>query len=324
MNDDLTILASVYLDNEATPEERAQVEANPQLLAEVERQRLIRAVLGDVEEPSISLREEHLAAALGAWDRLPEAERSAAARDTTPSGIDPAAAAIISTPAPTSLNRRRRSQSTSWLIGAAAALALVLAGGVLLQSMSLGSGDSDSSSADIPDPAADVPDPNSSTAIADDAADEFLRESELSTADAERAGGDSGAAESEVFAEESTEEDSIDINAEAPPQNEDLEVLSTPEQLGIFASDAVDAPISQDAADRTDAPAVTGSADSDLSDTEEAIENFEFPLCGGADYVVGPAEYRGEFVVVGVDESRNLAVAYLAIDCSVIAIARLP
>ena len=39
MNDDLTLLASTYLDGEATPDERARVEADPALLAEVERLR---------------------------------------------------------------------------------------------------------------------------------------------------------------------------------------------------------------------------------------------------------------------------------------------
>ena len=39
MTDDLTLLASAYLDGEATPDERARVEADPALLAEVERLR---------------------------------------------------------------------------------------------------------------------------------------------------------------------------------------------------------------------------------------------------------------------------------------------
>jgi len=315
MNDDLTILACVYLDNAATPEERAQVEASPELLADVESQRLVRALLADVERPSISLREQHLAEALGAWDRLPDAERSAAVRDATPTGLDPAtaaAAATIATPPPTSLAARRRSKAPGWLIGAAAALALVVAGGVVLQNIQLGGSDDDSSSIDLLTELDDQPDPNSSAAIADDAADEFLRDSELSADAAEEPADDLALAQGEVSAEVS-DEDGLDIDA-----------LSTPEQLGIFASDAVGAPFSADAPASTDAPSDTTSAELDQSIADEVIENFEFPLCAGVDYVVGPAEYQGEFVVIGIDESGNLAVAYLALDCSVVATARLP
>ena len=48
MNDDLTLLASAYLDGEATPDERARVEADAALLVEVERLRTARMALLDV------------------------------------------------------------------------------------------------------------------------------------------------------------------------------------------------------------------------------------------------------------------------------------
>ncbi|RLE24140.1 MAG: hypothetical protein DRJ50_05070 [Actinobacteria bacterium] len=325
MNDDLTILASAYLDGTATSDQRAQVESNEDLLAEVERQRLVRALLADADPPSISLREQHLAAALGAWDRLPETERVAAIRDTTPSGLDPAtaaAAATISTPPPTSLADRRRSKSTGWIIGVAAVLALVVAGGVVLQSISLGSDDDSASSAIV---ATDdtVPEPNSSTAIAGDAAEELQRDLE-SSAGAATAASDTASDEIETDAAFAEEEGGFDIDPEAPPQGSDLEMLSTREQLGIFASDAIGAPISPSFPVSTDAASAPESNDGDLSVAEQAIEAFEFPLCGGADYVVGPAEYRGEPVVVGVDESLNLAIAYRALDCRVIVRASLP
>ena len=137
MNDDLTLLASAYLDGDVTADERARVEGDPDVLAEVDRLRSVRALLGDVATPQISVREAHLAAALGAWERLPEAERSGARRDVTPVGIDAAAVAgAASVTAPTPLSSRRRTSRTSstrWLTGAAAALVLVLAGGVALQ-----------------------------------------------------------------------------------------------------------------------------------------------------------------------------------------------
>jgi hypothetical protein len=322
MNEDFTILASAYLDGAATPEERAQVTSSPDLLAEVERQRLVRALLADVETSSISLREQHLAAALGAWDRLPDAERTGAARDITPQGIDPAtaaAASTISTPPPTSLEGRRRSKTARWMGAAAAALALVLAGGVVLQSISSDDDDDSISSAAV-DSSDDAPEPNSSAAIADEAADELQRDLQSS------AGASQEVVEKTADAPTALDEDSlgIDIDAEAPPKEADLEVLSTPEQLGIFASDAVGAPNSPDIPASTDASAETATQADGLSEDEEVIQAFEFPLCGGADYVVGPAEYRGEAVVVGVNESRGLAIAYRALDCSVIARAALP
>ena len=80
------------------------------------------------------VREAQLAAALDVWERLPEAERTGARRDGTPAGINAAAVAGAATvTAPTPLARRRRGTSTRWLTGAAAALVLVLAGGVALQ-----------------------------------------------------------------------------------------------------------------------------------------------------------------------------------------------
>ena len=321
MNDDLATLASAYLDGAATAEERAQVENSPDLLSEVERLRLVRALLADLDPPSISLREQHLAAALGAWDRLPEAERAGAARDITPQGIDPAtaaAAATISTPAPTSLEGRRRSKAAAWMGAAAAALVLVLAGGVVLQSIAGGNDDdSDFSAAlDAPD---EAPEPNSSAAIAGQAAEELQQDLE-SSAEASDSGDD--AADTQIVLDESSP--GIDIDAEAPPKEADLEVLSTPEQLGIFASDAVGAPASPALPASTEAPSDRAAEAEDLSEAEQTIEAFEFPVCGGADYVVGPAQYRGEPVVVGIDVSRNLAIAYRALDCSVIARASLP
>ena len=46
-------LASAYLDGEATPDERARVEADPILLAEVERLRAAAAAVAAVDAPSV-------------------------------------------------------------------------------------------------------------------------------------------------------------------------------------------------------------------------------------------------------------------------------
>ena len=72
-------------------------------------------------------------------------------------------------------------------------------------------------------------------------------------------------------------------------------------------------------------PAATSeSIDDRLTESQPTILAAQWPLCLGADYVVGPARYGTTSVVVGVDESRELAIAYEADDCNEVARARLP
>lgn len=294
MNDDLILLASAYLDGDVDEVERARVEGDAELLAEVERLRQVRLLLGDTEPSSISTREELLANALEAWDRLPATERS---REAIPAGPMSAAAATIS--APRSLGDRRRLRSYRRILAAAAALTVVLAGGIAAQ-VYVGDGDDDSGTT------AGAP---SQLAVAGDVADQDegpdAALSQAPTADADAA-------------EESTELDT-GINDPAPPGETALERLSTPEDLVIFASDAVGAPRAPDVPVATSAP-----VDDLLSATERAILEFELPLCLGADYIVGPALYDDIEVVVAVDEGRDLVLAYRPASCTEVARARLP
>lgn len=298
MNDDLTLLASSYLDGDVTAHERALVETDPEALAEVERLRSVRALLGDVEPPVISVREAHLAAALDAWDRLPAAERTGARRDRTPLGIDAAAAAgAASVTAPTRLNNRRRQTSTRWLTGAAAAMVLVLAGGVALQ---LGSSDDSDSSSDAGAGAAD---------------------SEAFTA-TERAG---NPAEAQPAPDAATDEATSELDtgvADPPPpgENSGLDQLDDQTDLADFASAAVGAPSAPDV------PTATSATGDDLTEAETSLADSEFPLCPrlGIDVIVGSAVYVDEPVVVGIDEDRNLAIAYEAATCAEVARVRLP
>src|SRR5688572_7524190 len=118
-DDDLNQLASAYLDDETTPDERARVETDHEVTATVARMRAVRALLADVEPAAISMRERQLAAALDAWDRVPHTER--AVRDATPTGANAAAvagAASVSAPPRLSSRRGRRSPSTKWLTAA--------------------------------------------------------------------------------------------------------------------------------------------------------------------------------------------------------------
>ena len=309
MNDDLTLLASAYLDGDVTADERARVENDTEALAEVDRLRSVKALLGDVEPQAISVREAQLASALEVWDRLPERERTGARRDSTPAGIDAAAVAgAASVTAPTQLISRRRSTrstSTRWLTGAAAALVLVLVGGVALQLSSTASDDEASSEETSSEGAAEaLTEP--ARADAADGADSDLPAPAAAGAEA---------------ADEATIELDTGIDNAAPPgENVGLDQLDNLTDLADFAAAAVGAPISPD-----DVPAATSAAGGDdLSEAETFLAEAELPRCLGVDIIVGPAVYRDVPVVVGIDESRNLAIAYRAANCAEVARARLP
>src|SRR6056297_1762659 len=322
MTDDLTPeatseLASGYLDDELTADDRALVEHDDALLAEVDRIRQVRALLGDVEPPLISVREEHLAAALDAWDRLPEAERAGTGRDGTPRRLSrdstPAAGAVAAGAASITTPRRadrRRSWSTAWMGAAAAAMLVVAGAAVVIQ----GTGGSDDDSADD----AGVLESAADTASSDGAgteAESSLSDEEARDATAalgELAGGDQSDA-AEIVAE-NLPESSLDtgIDTPAPPIDVPLEEIDGTEQLAIFASDALGAPTAPDTA--TD-----GEADA----TEEG-SLFDLRQCGTVDVLVGPASYRGQPVVVGIDSGRDLAFAHDLVDCTEVARVRLP
>ncbi len=108
MNDEQQLLASVYLDDALTDEERARAEADPDVMAAIEQLRELRRALSAVDPPDRARRDAAINAALAAFD----AER----RPTAP-------------PPVSSLASRRASR---WFIGAAAAaIVLVIAGGIV-------------------------------------------------------------------------------------------------------------------------------------------------------------------------------------------------
>ena len=65
------------------------------------------------------------------------------------------------------------------------------------------------------------------------------------------------------------------------------------------------------------------SATGELSDIASDVVEAE-PRCLGVDVVVGPAVYIDTVVVVGIDESRTLALAYEPGTCTEVARVRLP
>lgn len=304
MNDDLTPLASAYLDGDVTSAERAQVEDSAELTAEVERLRQVRALIRADEPPAISVRERHLAAALDAWDRLPDVERVAAVRDQTPAGVDPAAAAAASTVSapPTSLAARRNARNRTWMMAAAAGLIVVLGGGIVLTSLN---GDSSDDTADdaplgaVADEPAEVPAAAEIEQRSIEGGEEFVTDAEAELA-----------ADAATLEPEAAEDDVVG-GPEAPPAEEGLIALTTPEELIEFAIPALDATASPELG--SDAPAL---------DETDLAAGFDVRQCSGVDTVVGPATYNGELVVVGIGGGN--VFAHTIDGCVEIARAALP
>lgn len=71
MTDDQYLLASVYADDAASPDERARAEADPEVMAEVARIRQLQAALADVEPAPPALRSSAIAAAMARFDDRP-------------------------------------------------------------------------------------------------------------------------------------------------------------------------------------------------------------------------------------------------------------
>ena len=108
MNDAQHILASAYLDGALTDEERAQAEADPEVMAAVEHLGEVRRALSAVDPPDRARRDAAINAALEVFD---------------------SESRVAAPPPVTSIAARR---STRWLMpAAAAAVVVVLAGGLL-------------------------------------------------------------------------------------------------------------------------------------------------------------------------------------------------
>ncbi len=340
MTDDDLNLASAYLDGDVTADERARVEADAELIAEVERLRQVRIVLGDPEPPAISMRERHLAAALDAWDRLPDVERIGAVRDQTPAGVDAAAAAAASTvsaPPPTSLATRRQALGRRRLLAAAAGLVVVLAGGVVLNQVFTDDDDSDtadSAAEPLPEVAADEP-ASEVEDLARDAGAEFAEGSgsaDVGTTDApaeaapelaDDAPADAPAEAAPDAEGEPVAEGEPTGGPEAAPPEEDVVLLESNQDLLDYGANArsLGVPTADQTADDVAEPTDGGEdagEDGDEGGDGTVEEGFEVPQCSGIEIVVGPANFRGEQVVVGIDLDTDEAVAH-TLDCTEIA-----
>jgi hypothetical protein len=311
MNDDLTLLASAYLDGDTTPAERVQVDGDPTALMEVERLRQVRAVLSYTDSAPISTRERHLATAFEVWDRMPTSEFG---RDTTPAGAPSAAAAgQASITSPTSVGAWRQ-RSSNRLLVLAAGLVVVLGGGIVARGF-ISSNNSDSSIAiDAPATAEQSLSPRAELEV--EAADETFSNTGDAAASELSAAGASAALDADTL---------LGDESEGSP-DEGLEVLNSPEDLAVFANDLnrTTLLVGDDGVDEAAAePAAQSDAPFDAS-IQAAPGDTPFPLCDLVTRIVGPALWDAPGlsdvpVVVGIDDVTGEAVAYQPDDCKVTA-----
>lgn len=318
MNDtplDLDALASALLDDEATVDERARLEADVELRQAVherlERLRSVRALLGDVEPAPISTREAHLAAALAAWDRIPDAERTGALRDVTPRDVDAATVAAAASLTSPSRGRGRGGQrSNRWLTAAAAVVAVVAVGGIVVRFAGDTGSDDGGTDADSAEVAGE--ELTESPAVAGELRAEVADAGDGSVSDeASR----SGAAEDAADAAATAAPDasiSTGINDAAPPAEDALVLLESAEDLVDFAAPALAA-----------TPVEAGPAATSALVDDDSAPVPTMPDCAALDLIVGPAVYRDTTVLVGIDANRRLVIAVRIDDCVTVATARL-
>lgn len=205
--DEDDLLASLYLDGEATPEERARVEADPAMMALVEQFRTIAAQTANVSAPP-GLAEMQIAAALDVFDgAMADTVNDAAVERSQPARVSSLAD-----------RRARRSGLPAW-IGAAAVSALVLGGLGFVATRDSGRDDEAASTATSLSPS------GADRAGASDSAPAMEMEATTESADLEQstAATDDVAAEAMMDEEaaDSPDDDSADEGLEDDGSNDD-------------------------------------------------------------------------------------------------------
>lgn len=152
-DDELDLLASSFLDGEATPDEVALIEGDPTLLARVEELRLAQAaVRTPVPPPSMRLKEDQLAAALAAFDAADRRPSVMAVDQSTQHVAEPAAGPVIDLRARRARREQRESEAAGrmrWL-SAVAGVLVFTAGAVFLVSQVDNGGDDAEFAGDVP------------------------------------------------------------------------------------------------------------------------------------------------------------------------------
>lgn len=221
--DEADLLASAYLDNEATSEERARVEADPTLMHRVEEFRTIAMENSKVTPPA-GLAGLQIAAALDEFDAMRSAEVGAVA---TTGEHRPAPVTSLSE------RRSRRASLPIWL-GAAAIAALVVGGlGVIAGG---GGGDDEVASVER-SPAASAASADDSLADDGEAGDAAAMEApQAELAEADEALTDASEADmaNDSVMEGAAEEESGDRPTLTPQESADFYVENGPVDLAEF------------------------------------------------------------------------------------------
>jgi hypothetical protein len=211
MNDEQQLLASAYLDGALTDEERARAEADPEVMAAVDRLGQLRRALAALEPPDRARRDAAINAALGLFDSESQ---------------------VTAPPPVPSLAARRW---TRWLMpAAAAAVVVILAGGILATRDGDGDGGGDdaagSATSDVAGAALDVEEDQSADTAPSATGDTRSAPDEggaaATTNAVTEAAGTLAAAAATTGAPEATAEASV-------------VVLTSPEELTEFASVAL-------------------------------------------------------------------------------------
>lgn len=337
-----SLLASAYLDGDATSDERALVETSPEAMAEVAEFSQLRDVLAaTAPQASLSDREGHLAGALDVWERMSDRERRGDAAPST--GVDAAAAAALSTPTSSSESRRGRSRrgerrnvaASQWFLSAAAVL-VVVAGvaavvrGFLAEDPATNEIAVESAAEDPPllseverNEAAELEGENvGATIVPDPAAIEDEVATDPESIDVDAALDDGGG----LFTDDLAEDEAMDDTAAAEEASagDDLpEAASQPAPAPEF--DRVELADLEDLADygflavRGATPGVTLPAQDIEFEPPQGTCEFEL----GIEELLEPANYQGTEVNVGVDLDTDEVVAYTD-DCIVVASTALP
>jgi len=206
VDDDL--LASLYLDGEATADERAQVEADPQLLARVRSFEAMAADLASVTPPP-ELARLQISAALDLFDEQQAPSTASTGTPGPTSGV-------------TSLSERRDQKQSrglpTWL-SAAAALVLVVGGLGFVST--LGGGDDDSAASDVA--------MDDETDASESGASRVIEDTETSMAAAEIASdGAAEAMEDEVMDDEAMDDETADADAMEESSSDDGDEAGAP------------------------------------------------------------------------------------------------
>ncbi|MGH1489443.1 MAG: hypothetical protein ACRBK7_08650 [Acidimicrobiales bacterium] len=223
-DDDLDLLASVYLDGEATPEEVAMVERDPDLMARVAELRAISEQVSITPAPSnAAMKEQHLAAALAEFTATGTAQQEGAGQTPQSESSVPSLAEKRREREARKAERSSSQRMPQWLTAAAAFI--LIGGGVIFLAGRTGSDDTTEAAFDTTDDSDDA---------SDEAASSAMVESDSPQQEA------MPAADSDATAEDAMEEEAMDDSAmdEAAEEGAFDEVTPRDDDDGASSSEA--------------------------------------------------------------------------------------